>query len=174
FLAQIDSGLNSVSFESQSIGKGELEYLWKFGDGNSSTLAEPTYFYSNAGRYLSQLKITDQDGCESFHNRLLSTDPTLCTHNFTYDVSEVTSPDSLQFGHVRVLWWDKDGVLYRSDWSSQDDESQFKVNEILEYDENELGFPTVRLGLEINCRLSNGDHEIFANGIQAYLGVALP
>ncbi|MEL7340092.1 MAG: PKD domain-containing protein [Bacteroidota bacterium] len=174
FTMQIDTAFNRVRFENQSSGSGELSYQWQFGDGGSATIAEPTYFYSSSGRYLSKLSISDQDGCEATYSQQVSTDPDLCTHNFSYTISEATSPDSLQFGHVRVLWWDANGVLYRSDWSSQDGESRFQITEILDYDDNELGQPSIRLGLEIVCRLSNGDHEIVAKGLQAYLGVALP
>lgn len=37
-------------------------YYWKFGDGNTSTQANPTHTYSSKGRYNVTLTVTDNDG----------------------------------------------------------------------------------------------------------------
>jgi len=174
FSAEIDSGLNYVKFESQIQGAAPIQYAWSFGDGNTSTLPDPGVIYQTKGRYKTELMITDANGCMTSYSRLVSTDPNQCTFNFDYEVEQVTSPDSLQFGHVRVLWWDENGQLYRSDWSQQDSASNFEITEVLDYQQNELGQPTLRLGLKLNCRLSNGDHEVRLENANAYLGVALP
>ncbi|MFK7921704.1 MAG: PKD domain-containing protein [Bacteroidia bacterium] len=174
FSTIIDTSLNSVKFESQIQGDGSIQYNWMFGDGSSSTFADPIYLYPLAGRYQAQLQIEDADGCIATHSRLISSDPDICTHNFSYEVEKVSSPDSMQFGHIRVLWWDENGQLYRSDWSQQDTESNFEVTEVLDYQNNELDQPTLRLGLKLNCWLSNGDHEVRLKNATAYLGVALP
>ena len=44
----------------------ELNYLWDFGDGNTSTELNPSHIYDNYGDYPVSLLVTDQLGCESF------------------------------------------------------------------------------------------------------------
>jgi len=40
-------------------------YYWNFGDGNSSTLANPTHTYQSAGSYPVELTVTDNDNAAS-------------------------------------------------------------------------------------------------------------
>jgi gliding motility-associated-like protein len=42
-----------------------VNYLWDFGDGSSSTLPSPNYFFQNAGTYNITLTITSNVGCIS-------------------------------------------------------------------------------------------------------------
>ena len=53
-----------VTFTNETTG-GALPttYLWSFGDGNSSTDANPVYTYSNKGAYVARLLATSADGC---------------------------------------------------------------------------------------------------------------
>lgn len=39
-----------------------VSYNWNFGDGNSSTVANPTHSYAQAGSYTAQLTVTDDGG----------------------------------------------------------------------------------------------------------------
>ena len=50
-----------VSFSNTSIGG--LNYLWIFGDGDSSNLSSPTHTYSQSGSYTVSLKIKDNSSC---------------------------------------------------------------------------------------------------------------
>ena len=40
-----------------------VSYLWNFGDGNTSTLENPTHTYQNRGSYSVSLTITTANGC---------------------------------------------------------------------------------------------------------------
>ena len=40
-------------------------YAWTFGDGNTSTEANPTHTYTTGGTYTVELTVTDQDGLAS-------------------------------------------------------------------------------------------------------------
>ncbi len=53
----------SVNFTNTSIGTGTLTYVWDLGNGNNSTLKDPTAIYSNAGSYT--VKLTVSDGTQS-------------------------------------------------------------------------------------------------------------
>ena len=51
----------TVNFVSTSIDA--ISYLWLFGDGNSSTLQNPTHTYNNLGTYSDTLIVTNANGC---------------------------------------------------------------------------------------------------------------
>lgn len=54
----------SVQFEDLTTPAGTVTtYLWDFGDGNTSTLANPLHMYQDAGVYDVSLTITDIGGC---------------------------------------------------------------------------------------------------------------
>lgn len=52
-----------VNFTDNSSGTGAMSYLWDFGDGNTSSLANPSHSYSNFGSYSVTLVVTDASGC---------------------------------------------------------------------------------------------------------------
>lgn len=52
---------NSVDFINNSLNANE--FLWIFGDGNTSTEFEPSHFYSQPGTYTVTLISTDTSGC---------------------------------------------------------------------------------------------------------------
>jgi PKD repeat protein len=52
----------SVLFIDTSTSQGVLTYSWNFGDGSSSTQANPTHQYAAAGDYTVVLTITDSSG----------------------------------------------------------------------------------------------------------------
>ncbi|RIJ70185.1 PKD domain-containing protein, partial [Nakamurella silvestris] len=53
----------TVAFSSEGTGDqdgDELDYLWNFGDGTTSTEANPTHVYSTNGNYLARLTVTER------------------------------------------------------------------------------------------------------------------
>ncbi|MFY7884223.1 MAG: PKD domain-containing protein, partial [Dolichospermum sp.] len=62
-IAQCVTG-NSFSFTSNVTGNtGVLTYLWNFGDGTTSTAANPTHTYATAGEYDVTLVVTEANAC---------------------------------------------------------------------------------------------------------------
>jgi gliding motility-associated-like protein len=58
----------TVKFTSTSTGGGGtsiVSYAWTFGDGGAANNNNPTYSYTLAGQFDVQLKVTDQNGCDS-------------------------------------------------------------------------------------------------------------
>ncbi len=53
----------TVTFANQS--QNTTSYVWKFGDGDTSSLANPQHIYSNAGTYLVKLFTTNSCGIDS-------------------------------------------------------------------------------------------------------------
>jgi PKD repeat protein len=59
-------GTNSVAFTLGTLyGSSPYTYLWDFGDGTTSTSANPTHVYAEAGGYLVTLTVTDAQAHES-------------------------------------------------------------------------------------------------------------
>ena len=55
---------NTVNFTSTvNGGTAPYSYSWTFGDGNSSTQANPTHTYANGGAYSPTLSVVDANGC---------------------------------------------------------------------------------------------------------------
>ena len=52
FACKFTSSVNSIGY-----------YLWDFGDGNSSTLANPSHTYSTDGYYSVNVRFEDLTGC---------------------------------------------------------------------------------------------------------------
>ena len=54
------AGRTVFTFTDQSTGgKGPYSYQWQFGDGNTSTLQNPTHVYASAGNYTTTLRVTE-------------------------------------------------------------------------------------------------------------------
>jgi len=95
---------NTASFTNNSTSSGSLSYAWDFGDGNTSSAANPTYTYANAGTYVVCLLVWDGQGCTD----------TLC------DPITIAGGPSCQAN----FWWFQDSsqtanpVLYAVDMST--------------------------------------------------------
>ena len=55
----------TATFTNSSTSNGTIDrYLWDFGDGKTSTLANPSHSYTSAGAYPVTLKVYTAEGCE--------------------------------------------------------------------------------------------------------------
>lgn len=59
---EYDGHLPSVHFENRSLAG--RQYLWDFGDGQTSTIAHPDHIYKKKGEYQVELTVTNEIGCE--------------------------------------------------------------------------------------------------------------
>ncbi len=53
----------TINFQNLSTGTGALAYQWSFGDGGTSTLANPSHIYATTGSYTVTLIATSSNGC---------------------------------------------------------------------------------------------------------------
>ncbi|TDX02094.1 PKD domain-containing protein [Dinghuibacter silviterrae] len=64
------TGSQYIFTNTSSIGSGTLTYQWAFGDGNTSTLTNPSDFYTTgAGVYTATLVATSSAGCQASASR---------------------------------------------------------------------------------------------------------
>ncbi|RYZ19490.1 MAG: PKD domain-containing protein, partial [Sphingobacteriales bacterium] len=63
----------AVQFSNTTAGTGNMSYLWNFGDGHTSTDADPVHTYTANGAYTVTLIATSSQGCvDSFQMQNLS------------------------------------------------------------------------------------------------------
>jgi PKD repeat protein len=78
-----------VRFNNKSTPAGvRMTYAWDFGDGNTSTDANPLHRYAKPGEYRVRLVITTADGCrsEAVIPVILRGDDNRCDANFSWEV----------------------------------------------------------------------------------------
>jgi len=105
---------NLVSFNNTSTYSGD--YLWDFGDGGSSTLASPTYTYTDGGSYTVTLIASNSVGCSDVKQLInvvaISPLPDVeftVDQNFSCDSNNVYQFDNLTPGASVSLWNFGDG-----------------------------------------------------------------
>lgn len=70
-----------------------ITYLWDFGDGNTSTVANPIHTYSTAGIYHACVTITDANGCIATDcDSVAATQPQNCGVSFNYSPPSISNP----------------------------------------------------------------------------------
>ena len=95
-------------------------YFWDFGDGNTSTVANPTYSYNSQGTYTVKLQITTSSGCTDSLVMTgaikVGTHPTV---NFSGSPNPVCAYQPVQFNDLSVpadqwLWQFGDGAVQQT------------------------------------------------------------
>lgn len=104
----------SVVFRSYSTDA--VSYLWDFGDGGTSTEANPNYTYTTGGLYKVKLTTTSSDGLTAVDSTEVS--PMFVNFDFSAVDSEVTF-ENLTTGAKALVWDFGDGQTV--EWSSEED-----------------------------------------------------
>lgn len=105
-----------IQFTNTSSGPGTLDYLWDFGDGNSSTQQNPTYVFNKKGNYTVSLKVHSSEGCTvtaTQYNPInvanygtdFTVPPLICSGSYvTFNAQNISTPDNSV--------WELDGTPY--------------------------------------------------------------
>lgn len=78
---------HTVNFTNQSTGTG-LSYLWNFGDGTTSTQANPSHQYNGLGNYTVTLTVSNSQGCT---NTITQSNYVQLANSFTPSFTSVTT-----------------------------------------------------------------------------------
>ncbi|GET30721.1 PKD domain-containing protein [Prolixibacter sp. SD074] len=112
----------TLEITDQSVGAES--YLWKFGDGTSSTGAQEnfTHDYLNTGQttvYPVTLQVENEIGCKSSYTANIEVHP-MVTADFQPDKSEGCSPLSVNFSNLssggETYYWDFNDQMYSSEF----------------------------------------------------------
>ena len=118
FVADTLAGCDSlfVSFTDQTVPTAPItSWAWNFGDGNTSTLQNPTHMYYASGNYTVTLTVTDADGCVRSRTRNQYISVTSPTAAFVVDDSLTCMGVSINFDNnstgsgLSYLWDFGDG-----------------------------------------------------------------
>jgi gliding motility-associated-like protein len=110
----------TATFENKSTGG--LEFIWDFGDGNTSTQINPTHQYQNPGSYVVMLVANDSASCNKTDTArltiIVSSKPA-AAFNYTPVqpiANTATTFNNLSSGAVRYkwLWGDGDSLITTS------------------------------------------------------------
>ncbi|MFC4263222.1 PKD domain-containing protein [Ferruginibacter yonginensis] len=103
---------NNFQFtDTSSVNSGVLQYLWDFGDGLTSTIANPTHVYTQPGVYNVVLKVQVGGGCEALSNLPVTVKPgakaafqipkAICTNNIFLPVNNTNTNG---INGINYLW----------------------------------------------------------------------
>lgn len=87
FTSYVDSTNCNVYFYTSAWGgQAPYSYYWYFGDGTTSTGANPMHQYPSSGTYTVSLNITDVNGCDTtvYGTVYVDCDPSPCSAEFNY------------------------------------------------------------------------------------------
>ena len=113
-----------ASFRDTSIGTG-LIYAWTFGDGNTSTLKDPTDIYLHTGTYPIHLTITDIYGCTSSDSSSITVD------SISVMTMHITDSVLCLGDHITVESYFTSAGLIDLVWTFGDGDSVINVNPVV-------------------------------------------
>ncbi len=151
------------------------QYLWDFGDGNTSTEPIPTHTYAEIKPYLVTLSLKRLTlGCGSSVSKVIDLTKMTCPVTFNYGFTNTPSFDTVNYSEVLVEYTAKNGDYYRSDIMTQN-LPEFIIDEVMPYENNERNEKTVRFKLKFTCDLMNQDGQsIKLRGMEGRVGVSYP
>ncbi|MBD1557669.1 M6 family metalloprotease domain-containing protein [Vibrio sp. S9_S30] len=124
FVLQVE-GMNVTSSNVSRDPDGQIvSYLWDFGNGQTSTEANPSWRYSKAGEYTVVLTVTDDQGATASHSETIEI------------VAAANEPPVAQggyfplFGHYALLYstsYDPDGHIVKTRWKLGKKHIQFGI-----------------------------------------------
>ena len=110
----VGCGPATILFTDLSTGPVAMtSWLWEFGDGNTSTLTNPTHTYATDGSYTVTLTIVDANGCTHTYTKPEYIQLSHPIADFTVSATEICPGTSVSFtdqsvpDHPLVAWaWD--------------------------------------------------------------------
>lgn len=168
---------NTISFKSSVTGgKQPYSYLWNFGDGQSSSDANPSHTYAIGGGHPVSLTVTDADNRSTLseYNAVTQHDNSSCAANFTLpEVQELPNGDiDMILSKIVISWTDENGVIYTSDSEEQPADSHFRIVSVEEAGTNENGQPIIRLHVTFSCTVYNNSEALKITNAEATIAVA--
>ncbi|MCE3227391.1 MAG: domain containing protein [Bacteroidetes bacterium] len=166
------TGGNTISFSSNAQGTMPFGRLWNFGDGTTSTSANPVHTYAFGGSYPVSLRVIDGNNDTSWVklNVVTQADVSSCSTNFL--VNTVTTAPSLDLSNITITWTDASGVVYSSSNYQQPASSYFQIVSVENFDKNENNELTKKIKVKFRCNVYNGTLVKLIDNAEATICVA--
>lgn len=163
---------NGVQFTGLPMGgTAPYSYLWKFGDGQSSTEANPIHVYEHKGNYPVQLQITDKNNHTVIANNLVVVGSDVSSCALGIEIKQL-GIRSVKFNAVSLQWKDEQNNLYSTNNNVQPSSSYFEIITSKPFENNEKGERGRLLGLRFSVLLSNGTQTVQAIVDKATMAVS--
>jgi PKD repeat protein len=102
----------NATYSNSTIGVPPYDFLWDFGDGNTSTSMSPTHTYSNQGRYPVSLRVVDAAMDTAIANlNYVTSGSNMCTTNYIV-LNDTALANSNGVSNIIVKWTDSNGTVY--------------------------------------------------------------
>ena len=150
-------------------------FLWDFGDGNFSVEMSPIHVYTQLKSYNVKLIVNRIGiGCVSTITKVVDLLQPSCPVTFTYNPTEPTISDSLNYSKVLVEYTSSTGNYFRSDLTDQS-LSNFNISDVEPYENNELNDKTVKFKVNFSCDLQNqSGQQLKLKSVKGIIGVSYP
>ncbi|RLF24648.1 MAG: hypothetical protein DRN01_06845, partial [Thermoplasmata archaeon] len=144
--------LDTIQFADQStdLDGTIIEWYWEFGDGDTSTLQNPTHQYKDNGTYIVNLTVWDNDGDSDTISKQISINNIPPSVNFDYLPTSPTDLDTISFTDLST---DSDGTVDAWLWDFGDGNTSTEQNPTHRYGDN--GTYTVTLTVWDNDEATN-------------------
>lgn len=121
----------------QNISVGGLDYLWDFGDGDSSSVSDPIHNYSSQGNYDVKLYASDTRGCtDSIEKTIALIDNIAADFDFVFDsCSKIITFTPINANAGNYFWNFGDGNTSSNAYTqhSYSTPGEYEVNLITNY-----------------------------------------
>ncbi|MFT6815476.1 MAG: hypothetical protein ACJAZ3_001386 [Sphingobacteriales bacterium] len=156
-----------------------VNYLWNFGDGQSSNEANPIHQYSSAGIYSVSLKVDNLETGQSLEKfraiKVGNPDSSAISHETSMHILQNPYLSALDLGTLSVEWINNEGDVYKSNLGEQTTMDFFTVQEISSHSDDSEGKKILKIKLAGQCSLYNqGGDKISLSISSSTIGVAYP
>ncbi|MAZ36158.1 MAG: hypothetical protein CL842_01755 [Crocinitomicaceae bacterium] len=166
----------SLAFEPDVKDIAPQNYLWEFESGNTASTPYVDYQADpNKGIEKVCLTVTDENGVRSQRckNLILKEEYAFCAANYSFKSASRQDPNGeLQLGTVYLKYTDAAGKEYYSR-PNLNDNNEFELLSVADYDENEMGNPTKQITFHANTTLTSLDgQELNVENLSGSIAVA--
>lgn len=111
----------AINFQNQSSGPGNISYSWDLGNGQSSTVTNPTTIYNAAGTYTVRLNAQSDLGCNGTIQK---------TVTITQTTTDFTSPSTICLEQATTFQNNSSSPPQTSFWDFGDGTTSAQINPI--------------------------------------------
>jgi PKD repeat protein len=172
-ISDINTAPRTKQFNQTTSGTAPYNYLWSFGDGGTSTTANPLHTYALSGSYPITLRVIDATSDTAFanYNAITQLDSSSCAANYkTTSINQLSN--QLALSTIIITWVDAQGNVYTSNNILQPTTSTFEILSVADYMKNEINQTTKKLHVKFSCMVYNGTNVIPIYNAEAIICVA--